>query len=103
MNSTNQTDRARRAGGYFGSLLLGLALIASHALPAYAEDAEEIQKKIQAQRAENEQLKAKIAKLEQVLKTDVCANPEAAKLLEADEGATTPSPAPGTAEPSRER
>jgi hypothetical protein len=102
MSSKKQTDRIRSAGSYIGKFFLGLSLIASFTAPVSAEDAEDIQKKIQAQRAENEQLKAKIAKLEQVLKTDVCANPEAAKLLEADEGGTT-TPAPEAAEPPRQR
>ena len=102
MNSKNRTVCVRSAGNYVGRFLLGLILNATMAVPVYAENAEEIQKKIEAQRAENEQLKAQIAKLEQVLKTDVCANPDAAKLLEADEGGTT-TPAPEAAEPPRQR
>ncbi|QXP83113.1 hypothetical protein ABZN20_00155 [Methylococcus sp. ANG] len=55
-----------------------------------AEDAPSLQERIERQRAENEALKAKIARIEQVLKTDVCSNPEAAKLLEPDEAAGAP-------------
>ncbi|MDF9392544.1 MULTISPECIES: hypothetical protein [Methylococcus] len=56
-----------------------------------AEDAPSLQEQIERQRAENETLKAKIARIEQVLKTDVCSNPEAAKLLESGEVAGLPA------------
>lgn len=56
-----------------------------------AEEAPDIQKQIEQQKAENEALRAKIAKFEQVLKTDVCSNPEAAKLLEEDKAEPPPA------------
>jgi hypothetical protein len=52
--------------------------------PVFAESSTDIQQKIEAQRAENVKLKEKIAEIEKVLKTDVCSNPEASKLLESD-------------------
>jgi len=63
-----------------------LTSLASCISPVFAENATDIQRQIEAQRTENEQLKEKIATIEKVLKTDVCSNPEAAKLLESDDG-----------------
>jgi hypothetical protein len=67
---------------YIFVLSIGAGYISS----VFAESATDIQKQIEAQRVENEQLKEKIATIEKVLKTDVCSNPEAAKLLESDDG-----------------
>lgn len=60
---------------------------------ATAEEAVALQQQIETQKAVNEALRAKIAKFEQVLKTDVCSNPEAAKLLEEEKSAPPPGPA----------
>ncbi|MEW6039201.1 MAG: hypothetical protein AB1648_13265 [Pseudomonadota bacterium] len=62
-----------------------------------AEGAPSLQEQIEKQRSENEALKAKIARIEQVLKTDVCSNPEAARLLES--GAAESSPQKGAEAP----
>lgn len=65
-----------------------------------AQEAPDLQQQIERQKAENEALRAKIAKFEQVLKTDVCTNPEAGKLLEEDkneprpDATKTPEPPP---------
>lgn len=55
-----------------------------------AEDAKTVQQQLEEQKAKNEALRARIAKLEAVLKSDVCANPEAATLL-GEEGAAPPA------------
>ena len=47
------------------------------ASPAPAPSREALQQQLDAQNAKNEQLRQRIAKLEEVLKTDVCNNPEA--------------------------
>jgi hypothetical protein len=60
--------------------VLAMALFAGAGVAA--QDTPGLQAQIEKQKAENEALKAKIARIEQVLKTDVCSNPEAAKLLE---------------------
>jgi cell division protein FtsB len=60
-----------------------------------AQDASELQTQIEAQRAENQALKNKIEQFERVLKTDVCKNPEAAKLLD-EEPPAAPPPEPAT-------
>jgi hypothetical protein len=67
-----------------------LAMTFYGGLSVAAEDASSLQEQIEKQRSENEVLKAKIARIEQVLKTDVCSNPDAAKLLEVDEAASAP-------------
>ena len=48
---------------------------------------EELQKQLDAQNARNEELRQRIARLEAVLKTDVCNNPEAEALLKAEKQA----------------
>ena len=68
-----------------GALALWLA-----PAPLTAEEAKTVQQQLEEQKAGNEALRARIAKLEEVLKSDVCANPEAAKLL-GEEGATPPA------------
>lgn len=55
-----------------------------------AEEAKTVQQQLEEQKAKNEALRARIAKLEEVLKSDVCANPEAAKLL-GEEGTVPPA------------
>lgn len=55
-----------------------------------AQEAKTVQQQLEEQKAKNEALRARIAKLEEVLKSDVCANPEAAKLL-GEEGASPPA------------
>ncbi|QJD30046.1 hypothetical protein [Methylococcus geothermalis] len=65
--------------------VLAMALFAGTGVAA--QDAPSLREQIEKQKAENEALKAKIARIEQVLKTDVCSNPEAAKLLESGEAA----------------
>ena len=62
-----------------GALALWLA-----PAPLTAEEAKTVQQQLEEQKATNEALRARIAKLEEVLKSDVCANPEAAKLLGED-------------------
>lgn len=49
---------------------------------------EALQQQLDAQNARNDQLRQRIAKLEEVLKTDVCSNPEAEALLKAEQQAT---------------
>ncbi|MGI2323997.1 MULTISPECIES: hypothetical protein [unclassified Methylococcus] len=63
--------------------VLAMALLAGTGVAA--QDGPSLQEQIEKQKAENEALKAKIARIEQVLKTDVCSNPEAARLLESGE------------------
>jgi hypothetical protein len=46
---------------------------------------EELQSQLNAQNARNEALRQRIARLEAVLKTDVCTNPEAAALLQGEQ------------------
>lgn len=55
-----------------------------------AQEAKTVQQQLEEQKAKNEALRARIAKLEEVLKSDVCANPEAAKLL-GEEGTAPPA------------
>ena len=51
-------------------------------VPAAAQTAREVvQQQLKEQEARNEALKQRIEKLEAILKTDICANPEAAELL----------------------
>lgn len=76
--------------------VLAMALFAGAGVAA--QDGPSLQEQIEKQKAENEALKAKIARIEQVLKTDVCSNPEAAKLLESGE-AVDPSPQKGPEAP----
>jgi Tfp pilus assembly protein PilN len=50
--------------------------------PALAQSAREVlEQQLKEQEARNELLKQRIEKLEAILKTDVCADPEAAELL----------------------
>ncbi|UZR28946.1 hypothetical protein [Methylococcus mesophilus] len=76
--------------------VLAMALLAGAGVAA--QDGPSLQEQIEKQKAENEALKAKIARIEQVLKTDVCSNPEAAKLLESGEAADS-SPQKGPEAP----
>ncbi|MBL8667292.1 MAG: hypothetical protein JNM48_07515 [Rhodospirillales bacterium] len=78
-----------------GIILTAMALLvltgmgaAQTASPASATPTrEELQKQLDAQNARNEELRQRIAKLEAVLKTDVCNNPEAEALLKAEKQA----------------
>lgn len=54
---------------------------------APAPTREALQQQLDAQNARNDQLRQRIAKLEEVLKTDVCNNPEAEALLKAEQQA----------------
>ncbi len=55
-------------------------------LPAQTQTSPELatslEEQLAAQQAKNETLRRRIAALEEVLKTDVCKNPDAAKLLQ---------------------
>ncbi len=53
--------------------------------PAAAPTREALQQQLDAQNAKNEALRQRIAKLEEMLKTDVCTNPEAEALLKAEQ------------------
>jgi hypothetical protein len=53
--------------------------------PAAAPSREALQQQLDAQNARNEALRQRIAKLEEMLKTDVCNNPEAEALLKAEQ------------------
>lgn len=66
-----------------------LALWLAPALLA-AQESKTVQQQLEEQKAKNEALRARVAKLEEVLKSDVCANPEAANLL-GEEGAAPPA------------
>lgn len=94
--------RIHRSGGT--SLVLAMLTAAGFALPALAQSApavppapaaspgpapsrEALQQQLEAQNAKNEQLRQRIAKLEEVLKTDVCNNPEAEALLKTEQQA----------------
>jgi cell division protein FtsB len=59
------------------AVLLGLAV----APVAAQESREQLEQQLKEQQAKNEALKERIAKLEAVLKTDVCTNPEAEAIL----------------------
>jgi cell division protein FtsB len=52
---------------------------------AAAPTREALQQQLDAQNAKNDALRARIAKLEEMLKTDVCNNPEAEALLKAEQ------------------
>ncbi|WP_139559797.1 hypothetical protein [Methylotetracoccus oryzae] len=77
----------------FGRALLGCLLSLGYAANGNAQDASELQAQIERQRAENQALKDKIEQFERVLKTDVCKNPDAAKLLD-EEPPAAPPPEP---------
>jgi cell division protein FtsB len=77
----------------FGYPLLGFALNCTYAVDGLAQEASELQAQIERQRAENQALKDRIEQFERVLKTDVCKNPEAAKLLD-EEPPAAPPPEP---------
>lgn len=84
---------ALAAGGavLFASLPPGMAQTAAPPAtapaPAAAPTREALQQQLDAQNARNDQLRQRIAKLEEVLKTDVCSNPEAEALLKAEQQA----------------
>lgn len=75
-----------------GFPVLALALSLAYSSDGRAQDASELQAQIERQRAENQALKTRIEQFEQVLKTDVCKNPEAAKLLDEEPPAASPPP-----------
>jgi len=77
----------------FGHALLGFLLSLGYAADGFAQDASELQAQIERQRAENQALKNRIEQFERVLKTDVCKNPDAAKLLD-EEPPAAPPPEP---------
>lgn len=52
------------------------------------ESREQLEQQLKEQQARNEALKERIAKLEAVLKTDVCNNPEAEAILNQERKAT---------------
>lgn len=80
---------ALAAGGavLFASLPPGMAQTAAPPAAAPAPTREALQQQLDAQNARNDQLRQRIAKLEEVLKTDVCSNPEAEALLKAEQQA----------------
>lgn len=53
------------------------------------DQAASLEEQLAAQQAKNEALQRRIASLEAVLKTDVCQNPEAQKLVDGDPEAAT--------------
>lgn len=62
--------------------LAAVVVVTVIAAPALAQSAREIvEQQLQEQEARNELLKQRIEKLEAILKTDICADPEAAELL----------------------
>lgn len=67
--------------------LSGMAQTAVPPAAAPAPTREALQQQLDAQNARNDQLRQRIAKLEEVLKTDVCNNPEAEALLKAEQQA----------------
>ncbi|MBM4201367.1 MAG: hypothetical protein FJ189_08780 [Gammaproteobacteria bacterium] len=79
----------------FGFPLFGFVLICTYAVDGLAQEASELQAQIERQRTENQALKDRIEQFERVLKTDVCKNPEAAKLLD-EEPPAAPPPEPAT-------
>ncbi len=94
--------RLRLAAIVAGALLLPAAVMAQTAptgqpappaavptapAPAAAPSREALQQQLDAQNAKNEALRQRIAKLEEMLKTDVCNNPEAEALLKAEQQA----------------
>jgi hypothetical protein len=79
----------------FGYPLFGFVLNCAYAVDGLAQEASELQAQIERQRSENQALKNKIEQFERVLKTDVCKNPEAAKLLD-EEPPAAPPPEPAT-------
>lgn len=91
--TNRENERMTKLGRCFGVLALAMA-----AVTGAAAEGPSLQEQIEKQKTENEALKAKIAKIEQVLKTDVCSNPEAARLLEkGDASDTAPQAASGGA------
>ena len=67
--------------------------------PAMAQSPREVlEQQLKEQQARNEGLKQRIEKLESILKTDVCADPQAAELLlketEAPQPVENPAPQP---------
>lgn len=65
----------------------GLAQTAAPPAAAPAPMREALQQQLDVQNTRNDQLRQRIAKLEEVLKTDVCNNPEAEALLKAEQQA----------------
>lgn len=86
-----------RIGAARASVLRGLsaaAVVAATvvAAPAVAQETKaQLEQQIQQQQALNDALKQRMAKLEELLKTDVCANPAAAEALLAEK---IPEPQP---------
>lgn len=75
-----------RAGVVLASLVLGLT-----PLPGRSQEAKSLQDQLAEQQAANEALRSRITKLEEVLKSDVCTNPEAEKLLEQERASPVPA------------
>ena len=79
-----------------GIAAITLTLLAAAPMAAPAQEAaptpsrEQLQQRLETQRAANERMKARIAQLEAKLKEDVCADPAAAQALL---GASEPAPA----------
>lgn len=70
------------ARGICSVLVAGWLAVASAAFAQTSPDeSAPLKEQLATQQAENEQLRRRIAALEEVLQTDVCKNPEAAKLL----------------------
>lgn len=59
---------------------------------AVAEQKASLEQQLAEQQARNDELRQRIAKLEEVLATDVCTNPEAAAVLQQGAGAGAPTP-----------
>jgi len=74
MNSNPQVISALLVTGW---LVMAPAALAQ----SPTEEAASLQEQLAAQQARNEELRRRIAALEEVLQTDVCKNPEAVKLL----------------------
>lgn len=72
------------------ALLASAAAIAAHEVLAQEKlTSEQLEQQLKEQESLNAALKDRIAKLEAVLKTDVCTNPEAEALLNAPPPAAT--------------
>ena len=71
-----------RKGTAMAWALAAVVVATAGAAPALAQSAREIvEQQLKEQEARNELLKQRIEKLEAILTTDVCADPEAAELV----------------------
>ncbi len=61
-------------------------------VPICAQEAPSVQEQLVEQKAKNDVLRARIAKLEEVLKSEVCTNPEAEKLIDETTPPVTTAP-----------